>query len=242
MAAGVLERLQKNLAMCPYDNHLSPTRPVYFAVTMVIVIFVLGCGRQTADQRELSNAIRAAKTESADGRKEIYLWEKQIDDEDLRQLASLTELHSLAIPHARNVTNASMEIIANIPGLQNLDLAGTGINNEGLEPLRNHPTLTRLVVNETRVTDAGLAIIATIPNLEVLELYRCRVTDEGLRHIGRMRNLVRISLDSTPVTDRGLVHLYPLQNLRRLQVGDTHVTASGINAFQRRRPDLTITN
>ena len=229
--------------MCPRNNH-SLTSLSFSFVVVLMVVFCLGCeprdqNLRAVDKKDFFDALEASQTGDY---KEIYLWEKQIDDDDIRQLAALTELHSLAIPHAKNVTSASMGIIAMIPGLQNLDLAGTSIDNEGLIPLRNHPTLTRLVLNETRVSDEGLATVATIPNLNTLELYRCFITDEGCRHIGRMRNLVKISLDTTPVSDRGLVHLYPLANLRRLQVGDTNVSEDGKRTFQRRMPNVEITN
>jgi hypothetical protein len=231
---------RRNRGMYLRNNHSLTSRATYFAVAMMVIL-CLGCGpsdQRAADRKEFSDAIRVSQTGAT---KEIYLWEKQIDDEDIRQLAALTELHSLAIPHAKNVTNASMEVIARIPGLLNLDLAGASIDNEGLLPLRNHPTLTRLVLNESRVTDEGLVTVATIPNLNTLELYRCFITDEGCRHIGRMRNLVKISLDSTPVSDRGLIHFYPLENLRRLQVWDTNVTEEGKRAFERRMPNVEIT-
>ena len=226
--------------MSPRNNHSLISRLSYFAVAMMVVFF-LGCGpkdQKTVDKKEFSDALQALQSGDS---KEIYLWEKQIDDEDIRQLAALTELHSLAIPHAKNVTNESMEVIAKVPGLRNLDLAGVSIDNEGLKPLRNHPTLQRLVLNESRVTDDGLETVATIPNLNTLELYRCFITDEGCRHIGRMRNLVKISLDSTPVSDRGLIHFYQLENLRRLQVWDTQVTEEGKRAFERRMPNVEIT-
>ena len=228
---------RRNLVMCPYKDHSLACRLTYFTIVMMVV-FCLGCGQKdqkTLDKKEFSDALQASQSSDY---KEIYLWEKEIDDEDIQKLATLTELHSFAIPHARNVTNASMEIIAKVPGLQNLDLAGASIDNEGLKPLRNHPTLTRLVLNETKVTDAGLAVVATIPNLDCLELYRCFITDEGCRHIGKMKNLVKISLDTTPVSDRGLIHLYPLEHLRRLQVWDTQVTDEGRKAFQRRMPNV----
>jgi len=227
--------------MCPHNNRSLVSRSVSFAIVMM-VMFCCGCGpkdHKTVDKKEFSDALQAVQT--ADDSKEIYLWEKEIDDEDIRQLAALTELHSLAIPHAKNVTNASMEVIAKIPGLLNLDLAGASIDNEGLKPLRNHPTLQRLVLNETRVTDEGLATVATIKNLNCLELYRCFITDEGCKHIGKMKNLVKISLDTTPVSDRGLISLYPLENLRRLQVWDTQVTEEGKKAFERKMPNVEIT-
>ena len=223
------------------NNH-SPTIRLAFSAALMMVIFCFGCGpkdQKTVDKKEFSDALQ---TSQSGDYKEINLWDKEIDDEDIQKLATLTELHSLAIPHAKNVTNASMEVIAKIPGLSNLDLAEASIDNDGLQPLRNHPTLTRLVLNETKVTDAGLATVATIQNLECLELYRCFITDDGCKHIGKMKNLVKISLDTTPVSDRGLVHLYPLEKLRRLQVWDTQVTEEGKKAFERRMPNVEITN
>jgi len=194
--------------MFPRNEYALTARLGCFAIIMIL--FCLGCGpkdQQAADKKEFSEALEASQFETENGIKEIYLWEKEIDDEDMQKLAALTELHSLAIPHAKNVTNASMEVFAKIPGLRNLDLAGASIDNEGLKPLRNYPTLTRLVLNETKVTDAGLAVVATISNLECLELYKCFITDEGCKHIGKMKNLVKISLDTTPVSDRGLPYL-----------------------------------
>ena len=166
---------------------------------------------------------------------------KNIGDEDVKKLAVLQDgqLQHLGLAHTE-VTNASIPIIAKIPGLINLDLAQARLDNQGLKPLANHPTLRRLVINETAITDAGLEIVATIPNLECLEVYRCFITDEGLKHVGKMKNLVKISLDSTSVTDKGLEHLYPLTKLQRLQIWDTKVTQEGKRKFLETRPDVSM--
>jgi len=219
----------------------------------VMVFLCSGCGKKDLeslgvppDKLEFADAVNALRVGEPDadlpfGPGRLEFIKKNIGDEDVLKLTVLQEgqLTHLGLAFTK-ITNRSMETIAKIPGLQNLDIAGAPINNEGLTHFADHPTLKRIVLNETAITDAGLEIVATMPNLECLEVYQCSITDYGLRHVSKMKNLTLISLDCTKITDKGLPFLYPLTKLKRLQVGDTGVSEQGLKTLREKMPDVSV--
>ena len=86
-------------------------------------------------------------------------------------------------------------MLAQLKGLENLDLHQTAITDSGLKILENHPTLEELDLMDTQISDAGLASLARMPKLRYLDLEGTRITPEGGRRFAKARPEVDLSVD-----------------------------------------------
>jgi hypothetical protein len=77
-------------------------------------------------------------------------------------------------------TDAGLEALKDLPGLQLLDLTDSGITDAGLAHLKNLPKLEWLRLDGTEVTDAGLEHIKGMPQLRLIHLYATHVTERGV--------------------------------------------------------------
>lgn len=62
-----------------------------------------------------------------------------------------------------------------------LELGNPDVTDATLEMLLEMPRLRELTLNDSAITDAGLATLARLPALETLRIARTQVTPEGLR-------------------------------------------------------------
>jgi hypothetical protein len=111
---------------------------------------------------------------------EIRLQRVPVEDAQLADLAGLTKLQRLNLPHSR-------------------------IDDAGLERIvREVPRLELLRLGSPAITDQGLATIAKLKNLRFLHLIDVPITDAGLKHIEPMTWLESLYLDGGQATDAGL--------------------------------------
>ena len=131
-------------------------------------------------------------------------------DADLVQLQKLPSLTSLSFRNCRNLTDADLAHLQNLP-LTRLDLYDCdNLTDAGLAHLQNLPLETLDLSRCDNLTDAGLVHLQRLP-LGTLNLSLCRnFTDAGLAHL---QNLPLTSLNLSlcrNFTYDGLAHL---QNL-----------------------------
>jgi len=107
----------------------------------------------------------------------------------------------------RQVSDADLAPLADLPDLIWLDLDGTPLSDQGLVHLAGLKKLRRLRLDETQITDAGLANVANLTQLETLNLYKTGVTDAGLVHLAGLTNLETLILQKTQVTEAGVAKL-----------------------------------
>jgi hypothetical protein len=88
-----------------------------------------------------------------------------------------------------------------------LDLSRTAITDAGLQVLANMPNLQHLDLRATAVGDDGLKALAGLKKLETLGLYGTRVTDAGLKTLQGLPSLRRLYVGGTPVTEPALAAL-----------------------------------
>jgi hypothetical protein len=74
-----------------------------------------------------------------------------------------------------------------------------------------------------------------------LNLAATRVEDADLEHLKNIQNLKTLDIRSTHITDKGLVTLQAIQPLKAVLLTGAAVTPEGIDAFEKARPDITVT-
>ena len=127
---------------------------------------------------------KVTRDEKAVGRPvvEVDLFNRQVADADLKELAQLKQLQSLNL-HCTEVTDAGLKELAALKQLQSLNLVGTKVTDAGLKELAAVKPLQMLDLHGTQVTDAGLKELAALKNLQSLDLGYTKLTDAGLKEL-----------------------------------------------------------
>ncbi len=95
----------------------------------------------------------------------------------------------------------SYTFLRTVPDAVVLQMANADVTDETLDVLANMPKLRELDLNDSSVTDLGLAKLAKLPSLETLRLRGTKITDEGFRqHLMESSTLKQLDLRETAVT------------------------------------------
>jgi len=82
-----------------------------------------------------------------------------------------------------------------------LQMANQDVTDQTLDYLADMSQLRELDLNDTQITDAGLAKLARLPALQSLRLRGTKITDDGFRrHIDDMPSLTQLDLRQTAVS------------------------------------------
>lgn len=103
--------------------------------------------------------------------------------------------------------DAELEMIKQLPKVEQLDLRSTGVTDKGLASVGAMTSLTTLHLENTAVTDAGIAHLKALANLQYLNLFNTAVTDKGVAELSGLKNLKKLYLWETKVTDAGAANL-----------------------------------
>jgi serine/threonine protein kinase len=109
------------------------------------------------------------------------------------------EAYRLALnpDEATDAALAKLKAVAELPGLEAIDLSGCGsVTDAGLPHLAALRGLKAVALADTRVTDAGLAVLFTrFPDLEAVSLAGAeRVTQAVVPYLARLRKLKLLAL------------------------------------------------
>jgi YHS domain-containing protein len=115
----------------------------------------------------------------------------------------------------------------------NLSLGGKQITDAEVAEIKNLPKIAQLNLANTAVTDAGLSNLSGLTELTTLHLERTGVTDAGLAHLKGLAKLEYLNLYGTAVTDAGLANLQGLKNLKRLYLWQTKVSDKGVGDLKK---------
>jgi hypothetical protein len=85
-----------------------------------------------------------------------------------------------------DITDAGLDIIAQLISLRRLNLAYTGITDEGLGKISSLSALRYLNLVGTTTSDAGLKHLRALKNLQKLFLYQTSVTQQGIKDLNRI--------------------------------------------------------
>jgi len=167
---------------------------------------------------------------------------KQISatDEDLRYLASLTDIKTLELGDNTDITDAGLVHLSGLRRLQTLYLYGTSISGAGLAHLTDLPQLESLHLGSTPLEDEGLKHIGKMWRLRWLVLEKTRITDDGLACLASLEDLRVLRLGNTDITDVGLRHLEGLTRLEQLSLNGTSISAAGAKQIREALPKCDV--
>jgi hypothetical protein len=169
----------------------------------------------------------------------ISLCHKQVSDDDLAELAGMSNLHALDL-EGTPITDAGLAHLCGLSTLQRLDLSGTLVSDAGLDQIEPLKGLRRLFLADTAITDAGLLRVKRFTHLDRLSLRGTKITNAGLALVADLRELASLDLSFTRITDKGLIHLKQLTGLEELDLTGTRVSSAGVRALVRALPKTEI--
>jgi hypothetical protein len=151
----------------------------------------------------------------------------RVTDAGLEHLKGLTGLQSLALNTTR-VTGQGLAHLKALTGLEDLSLESNSITDADLAYLDGLPWLRELELSGSKITDAGLTHVRSLTGLQRLILRRTRMTDAGLESLKGLTELRQLGLEGAQITDAGVEHLQGLKGLQRLWLDNTRVGDAGI--------------
>jgi Leucine-rich repeat (LRR) protein len=161
------------------------------------------------DIAALESIIHAAAPSLVDCRLHIDRLVSALDSRSLSCLRRSTVLKF------RDLDNASLQGLEEMPSLESLELDCTRVDD--VRSLAGCRALRELRLTRSFVTDMGIIGLERIATLEVLDLTLCRYITSvtSLRHCTALRELI---LDATCVTDTGIAGLECIVTLTKLRL------------------------
>lgn len=170
---------------------------------------------------------------------------KNRTDEALQHLHCFPKLRVLLLQETQ-VTDASMKYIGEMTELESIYMWDAAeVSDDGVRHLANLKKLHQIHLSTSRITDDSLAVFAKLPLLEDLSLQFNHFTDRGITYVVGLPRLNNLWLcgdrnRKNEITDQGLIKLQSLTKLRELGVQNTFVSPEGLEAFQKANPNCKI--
>jgi len=160
-----------------------------------------------------------------------------LTDEGLKELRNLKGLLRLWID-SPNITDAALEIAADLGSLQNLRLDGAPVTGAGFRGQKGKwSKLTHCFFEKCPLTDEGLQNLAdAAPQIQHLTLFSSAVTDKGLVHLSKFKSLQTLGLNGSPITDAGLKQLEGLRGLIHLSLSNGRFAPAPLEALRKALP------
>jgi Leucine-rich repeat (LRR) protein len=121
-----------------------------------------------------------------------------------------------------------------------VNLSETAITDADLDHMAKLNGLERLNLGETEITDTSMEHLERLTDLKALDLSGTQITGKSLEHLANLTNLEYLYLAGTQVGDGDLHHLNGLSKLRHLDVTGTSVTVKGGEEMKPRLPDVEV--
>jgi len=128
----------------------------------------------------------------------VDLRSSKVGDEEFARLERMPGFQHVSILSlaGSRITDKSLKLLENYPGLLSVNLSHTGVTDKGMESLAKLPSLSGIDLAGTNVTDAGLdALIRSRRYLVGVDLTKTKVTAEGLRRLSKAFPQVYITPD-----------------------------------------------
>lgn len=185
------------------------------------------------------------------GLKSLSLRMRGLRDEDLKPLASMHTLRSLALDlpyvndaglvHIRpltqlthltlrcRITDAGLKQLSPLTNLRSLSLYDSEITDIGLSELPQHPHLEDVSVAYSKgISGSGMIHFVKLPRLHSLNLSGTSISDECLAQLDKIPTLEWIDLAQCPIGDSGVAHLAQCKNVYFLVLDGTKITDRGV--------------
>ncbi|MBX3415762.1 MAG: protein kinase [Pirellulales bacterium] len=163
----------------------------------------------------------------------------QITDDDLRQVAGLTDVESLLLA-GTGVTDAGLASIAAAKSLRELDLSQTAVSDRGVAALAALPALEQLFLTDTTIGDDAVRSLRRLEYLSHLGLAGTKVTQASLADLAHMPALRWLSLARVPLDDRVLAELSQGKSWTELSIEGTSLTDAGIEELRGALPECKV--
>ena len=161
---------------------------------------------------------------------DVDFYETRLTAEQARVLASLPLLRRLNLA-GRHVTDEILEPITSVSGMESLYLWKCRASDRGIASLGELTNLKHLGIECRNLSDDGLAGLSKLTQLETLGLSGRRVTDRGLEVLSQLYQLESLGLGQTPIHGDGLLALQNLTGLQRLFLNRTHLDNAGLRSL-----------
>jgi serine/threonine protein kinase len=144
-------------------------------------------------------------------------------DKAVAKCTKLTSIVRVKIENSKDVTDASLDYLNQLPNLTELCLSKTAVTGASVGKLRNLHKFRVLDVSSFRPQSGGaaLAALAGSTNIQSLNLRRGGLmNDKVVQSIKSLVNLQNLDLSGTVITDSQLAELAELKHLKELDVLD----------------------
>lgn len=189
-----------------------------------------------------STAVESIANVRRDGNQniiEVDLRDNSLGEDDLstvvKALPMLPKLRSVLLSEAR-VTDALMESVGKISGLENLDLRGCSVGDEGLAHLAGLTRLKSIKLSgksgSTTVTDAGVASLGGVDSLQVVAIDFLPISDVGVAALGDLKQMKELYMAGTMVTDQVADTLVGFPELTKLRIASTDFSTQGLSELK----------
>lgn len=130
-------------------------------------------------------------------------------------------------------TDADLDRVAGMTGLETLRLAETRVTDAGLERLRELRSLRELDLYFAEFfTDDGVAALSGLQRLERLNLRGTRVTSRAFETLAKLTALRSLDISYSQIDDAGVELLADLPQLERLAIGGTRIGIVALSALK----------
>ena len=137
----------------------------------------------------------------------LEIHDTQLTDRDLIAIEGMASLKRLSLNGNCRMTDASLEFLAGMKSLEDLDLSSSAIRGTGLGWLKGLKNLKKLDLSGTKLGDAQMAHVAGLANLEELNLNATNITPNSLGQLSRLTKLKRLTLLDTRIREADTVAL-----------------------------------
>jgi Leucine Rich Repeat (LRR) protein len=135
----------------------------------------------------------------------------QMTDEVLERISALEHVTTLRLSGSRQLTDVGVRHLARMRDLRHLDLSGCPVSDRSLEILRELPALETLSLAWTGVTDAGVEQLSRCDQLARVDLSGTRTGDGAIKALAGKSRLSHFK-SGNAVTEAGLpaLHDFPV--------------------------------
>ena len=152
------------------------------------------------------------------------------EDSSMGGVRKLKKMKKFALKRSRYATGATLELLAEAPALEHLELYENG-EIRSLQEVSRIRRLKHLSV----VPDESLSFAPMVEcdRLESITLNRSAIDDSSIQEIAKVETLQVIDLAGTAITDEGLAELGKLPKLRKLVLDKCKtITGEAFSEFQ----------
>ena len=143
--------------------------------------------------------------------------------------AQITELDLRG--SARTLSNAGLMLVAELPNIQSLNLAGRAATAEAVAAIGEKTMLREIDLTGSPVTSEVAGALQSLSHLQTLKLDGTAGGDAAVRAVSSLP-LEKLSLRDNPLSDAGLQEIGKIRTLQDLDVTRTHVTGAGFRTLK----------